>query len=92
VNGTELNEPYVYHENGQPQATIDPLEAGQWVVPQGEIFLLGDHRSHSADSREFGPVTLDHVIGRAWLRYWPLNTFEILPTPSHPELATAVSR
>ena len=49
---------------------------------------MGDHRANSADSREFGPVDLGAVIGRAWLRYWPINTFEIIPTPTHPELAS----
>ena len=39
---------------------------------------MGDHRSNSADSRTFGPVEVDQVIGRAWLRYWPLDTFGIL--------------
>ena len=49
---------------------------------------MGDHRANSADSREFGPVPVSTVIGRAWLRYWPLDTFTILPTPRHEELAT----
>jgi signal peptidase I len=88
VNGIELLEPYVYKEDGEPQETGDPLETKKWVVPDGELFLMGDHRSNSADSREFGPVEISQIIGRAWLRYWPINTFEILPTPSHLELAT----
>ena len=87
VNGTELVEPYVFQEDGEPQPTEDPLQPEKWVVPDGELFLMGDHRGSSADSREFGTVELDKVIGRAWLRYWPINTFEILPTPTHPELA-----
>ena len=48
---------------------------------------MGDHRSNSADSRTFGPVEAEQVIGRAWLRYWPLDVFGILPTPTYPELA-----
>jgi signal peptidase I len=88
VNGIKLLEPYLYRENGEPQETGDPLETKKWVVPDGELFLMGDHRSNSADSREFGPVEISQIIGRAWLRYWPINTFEILPTPSHLELAT----
>jgi signal peptidase I len=48
---------------------------------------MGDHRDASADSRSFGPIPISHVIGRAWLRYWPFDTFGILPTPSHPELS-----
>ena len=54
----------------------------KWVVPDGELFLMGDHRKRSADSREFGTVGVDKVIGRAWLRYWPINTLSILPTPT----------
>ena len=89
VNNVELVEPYVFQENGKPQQTEDVLQTGEWVVPQGELFLMGDHRQSSADSREFGTVAVDKVIGRAWLRYWPINTLEILPTPTHPELQTA---
>ena len=48
---------------------------------------MGDHRDNSADSRAFGPMPVDNVIGRAWLRYWPIDTFGILPTPTYPELA-----
>jgi signal peptidase I len=89
VNGTELTEPYVFKEDdGTTQTTEDPLNQGKWVVPDGELFLMGDHRGSSADSREFGTVKVDSVIGRAWLRYWPIDTFEVLPTPSHPELAS----
>jgi signal peptidase I len=89
VNDTELVEPYVFVENGQPQETEDPLQLGEWVVPDGDLFLMGDHRKSSADSREFGTVRVDQVIGRAWLRYWPLDTLQILQTPTHPELLTS---
>ena len=88
VNGTELLEPYVYEVDGEPQETTDPLGQGSWVVPAGDLFLMGDHRSNSADSREFGTVAIDQVIGRAWLRYWPIGDFQVLPTPTHPELQT----
>ena len=89
VNGTALLEQdYVFQEDGDSQPTDQLIGVGKWVVPDGQLFLMGDHRSNSADSREFGPVDISAVIGRAWLRYWPINTFEILPTPDHPELAT----
>jgi signal peptidase I len=89
VNGTKLLEKgYVYQEDGDSQPTDALIGVGKWVIPSGQLFLMGDHRSNSADSREFGPVDISAVIGRAWLRYWPINTFEILPTPDHPELAT----
>jgi signal peptidase I len=89
VNDIGLVEPYVFQEDGKPQQTEDVLQTAHWAVPEGELFLMGDHRGSSADSREFGTVAVDKVIGRAWLRYWPLNTLEILPTPTHPELQTA---
>ena len=89
VNDIELVEPYVFQEDGKPQQTEDVLQTAHWAVPEGELFLMGDHRGSSADSREFGTVAANKVIGRAWLRYWPLNTLEILPTPTHPELQTA---
>ncbi len=89
VNGTALVEPYVYQDDGQSQPTDALLPGtGKWVVPTGQLFLMGDHRSNSADSREFGPVDVAKVIGRAWLRYWPISTFEIIATPSHPELTS----
>ncbi len=90
VNGVALDEPYLYaDEQGRPQSTTAPLEQSTWTVPQGELFLMGDHRQNSADSRTFGPVPIDRVIGRAWLRYWPLGTFGILQTPSYPALSPA---
>ena len=88
VNGTKLDEPYVFKEDGQPQPTEPVNGIDRWVVPDGQLFLMGDHRGNSSDSREGGPVDVSAVIGRAWLRYWPLGTLQILPTPSHPELTT----
>ena len=89
VNEVQLDEPYVYAEDdGTPQPTDAPFDQSTWTVPAGELFLMGDHRSNSADSRTFGPVDVDQIIGRAWLRYWPLDTFGILQTPTYPELAT----
>ena len=88
VNGTELDEPYIFEEDGAPQPTESFNGTERWVVPEGELFLMGDHRGNSSDSREGGPVPIGNVVGRAWLRYWPIDTLEILPTPGHPELAT----
>ena len=86
VNGIRLDEPYVYE--GQ---TTDPLsDRTRWTVGPEALFVLGDHRGNSQDSRAFGEVPIDHIIGRAWLRYWPFQDFGILPAPTYPpELAVA---
>jgi signal peptidase I len=91
INGEPLDEPYLFSDEpgGPPQATTAPLDQASWTIPAGELFLMGDHRSNSADSRTFGPVEVDNIIGRAWLRYWPLDTFGILQTPTYPDLAPA---
>jgi len=87
VNGTKLTEPYLFAVDGQAQPTT---ASGQttWHVPDGELFLMGDHRQVSTDSRVFGTVPVASVIGRAWLRYWPFNAFGVLQNPGHPELAS----
>ena len=86
INCIALTEPYIYKEaDGTPQPTT-ASDQSTWVIPEGELFLMGDHRSNSTDSRAHGPVPIDNVVGRAWLRYWPLDTFGVLPTPTYPTL------
>lgn len=93
IDDVALDEPYIYSDEpgGPPQATTAPLEQANWTIAADEVFLMGDHRSNSADSRTFGPIEVDQVIGRAWLRYWPLDTFGILPAPTYLGLAGAGS-
>ena len=93
IDGTELEEPYLFAAapDDPTQPTTVPGDEHRWVIPEGELFLMGDHRSNSADSRMFGPVETGQVIGRAWLRYWPIDVFGILPTPTYPESAPAPS-
>ena len=87
VNGVQLNEPYV--RDGVP---TDPLsDKTAWTVPADRLFVMGDHRDNSTDSRsdQIGMICLRDVIGRAWLRYWPLDTVGILQTPTYPGVPTA---
>ena len=83
INGQEINEPYVYPgDSTEPKSSLH-----HWVVPPNALFLMGDYRKVSQDSRAFGPVPIANIIGRAWLRYWPLDTFEVLATPRYPDLS-----
>ena len=87
VNGVQLVEPYLFKgSDGTAQPTLPDTGTTHWVVPPGWLFVMGDHRMQSSDSRLFGPIEIKEVIGRAWLRYWPIDTVAILPTSSHPEL------
>lgn len=65
VNNTRLNEPYLM--NGT-SGSYGPI-----IVPPLNIFVMGDNRNFSNDSRNFGTVPLKNVIGRAWFSYWPLD-------------------
>jgi signal peptidase I len=65
LNGKILPEPYV------PQKFRDTRSLTETVVPEDEYFVMGDHRSISSDSREFGPVDRDLIYGKAVFVYWP---------------------
>jgi signal peptidase I len=90
VDDEVLEEPYVFADvpGGDPQQTTVIGDQTSWTIPDDELFLMGDHRSNSADSRTFGTVPVEQIIGRAWLRYWPFDTFGVLPAPTYPSLTT----
>lgn len=88
VNETTLDEPYVFSDGDDSEATEAASES-RWVIPDGQVFLMGDHRSNSVDSRSFGPVAVSDVVGRAWLRYWPLDSFTVLGGSAHAAGGTA---
>ena len=44
-------------------------------MPAGKLFVMGDNRNRSQDSRFFGPITRDRIDGKAWFRIWPLGGF-----------------
>jgi signal peptidase I len=70
INGRALREPYLqldWHEDR-------PAER----IPAGMLFVMGDNRDNSSDSRAWGDLPLGNVQAKAWLRYWPLSRLEVL--------------
>ena len=69
VNGELLTEDYVYEDEDTLYNHVDV------VVPEGEIFVMGDHRNLSTDSREIGTVDMDSVLGKVLFRFYPFSRF-----------------
>lgn len=85
VNGVPIDEPYV-EENSPLDQPPNPRQCSsrrfaEVVVPEGEMFVMGDHRLVSQDARCQGPVPVDNVIGRAFVVVWPTSRFTSLSVP-----------
>ena len=70
VNGERLEEPYLRRKDSYSMAPR--------VVPEGSFFVLGDNRAASDDSRKWGFVPAENIIGMAWLSYWPPAEWQVL--------------
>ena len=84
IDGIRLDEPYVDDgitrcHNGQATCEIG-------VVPEGNVFVLGDNRNNSSDSRTFSWVDIDSIIGKAWFAYWPSDDIGLVPHYDYPEI------
>jgi signal peptidase I len=69
INGEALREVYI---------KAPPNYTGNWSVPQGQLFVLGDNRNNSSDSHEWGMVPIANVIGKAEIVYLPISHWQVL--------------
>jgi signal peptidase I len=69
IDGVQINEPYI---------AAAPLYDGEWVVSEGQLFVLGDNRNESRDSHQWGLLPLENVVGKAVLIYWPPPEWQII--------------
>ncbi|MEE9324013.1 MAG: signal peptidase I [Dehalococcoidia bacterium] len=74
LNGQVLEEPYV-----KQQAVFSCRPE---VLDEDEYYVLGDNRGNSRDSCEFGPIHVSAIIGKAWVSYWPLDDWGLVPNTS----------
>lgn len=77
VDGYRLNEDYL---------ADNPNYNGEWMVPEDNLFVLGDNRNQSSDSHRWGFVPVGSVVGRALFVYWPIDKFTVL---EHPNIVSA---
>jgi len=90
-NPVRIEEPYVATlSDGSTAPTIPRNGEGtrEWTVPEGAYFVMGDNRASSQDSRAFGPISEELILGRAWLRYFPLERVGVIERPAYPALET----
>ena len=72
INGEELEEEYLSED------VITEAEGGQFIdliVPENTVFVMGDNRSHSSDSRRFGCIPYEKIEGKVVFRFWPFSAF-----------------
>jgi signal peptidase I len=84
LNGKELPEPYLIDEETMPEnpTYCDPGSACHRetiTVPAGTVYVMGDNRQNSSDSRKWDSLDVKHIIGKAWLLYYPLDDLQMIP-------------
>lgn len=75
INGQPIDEAYIRGPIGQVTAPQP--------IPPGHYFVMGDNRNNSSDSRAFGAIARQDIVGRAWIIYWPPQQWQVLGAPAY---------
>jgi len=90
VNAELLPEDYI--DDGITDCPSSSRNCDLGVIPEGKIFVLGDNRDNSSDSRSFGVVDVDAIIGKAWITYWPADDIGFVPHEDYPGISESAGR
>ena len=75
VDGVALDEPYTDGLPSYPLNTVGTVDISYpYTIPKGDVWVMGDNRTNSSDSRYFGPIDKDTVFGKAFAIYWPIES------------------
>jgi len=80
INGVRLDEPYL---NGTATSWAGSIREEETILGDDEVFVMGDNRNNSTDSRVFGPIQIEEIIGKAWISFWPSERIDIIQSPDY---------
>lgn len=80
INGERLQEDYL---QGVTTSWGGSVGHDEITIPEGQVFVMGDNRNNSTDSRIFGAIEIDDIIGKAWISYWPTDRITFVSGPDY---------